>query len=199
MGSMQPAGLQAPSLRVLAVGRQTYYKGFHFLIEAAAKTTGVHIGLVGHGEQAIELRSLVTSLGIRDKVRFHGVLSDAELVEQMQACDCLCLPSTERSEAFGMVLLEAMYFGKTTVVSDVPGSGMGWIVDHGVTGIKVQPADADALAAAFKALASDRDKLAEMGQNGKYKFDREFAIESAIEPVIRIYEEIMRATTTARK
>ncbi len=195
----EPGNPQSSLLRVLAVGRQTYYKGFRYLIEAAARVAGVHIILVGDGDQAVELRELARTLGVCDKVSFRGVLSDVKLVEEIQACDCLCLPSIERSEAFGLVLLEAMYFGKATVISDVPGSGMGWIVDQDVTGLKVEPADADALATAFEALTADRDKLVEMGQNGKCKFDRVFAISNAIEPMINMYEKILHLTITSRE
>jgi len=177
-------------LQILAVGRLTYYKGFRYLIEAAARTSGIHINLVGHGEEADHLKTLVASLKLQDRVTFHGILSDAELASQMAECDCLCLPSIERTEAFGMVLLEAMYFGKATVISDVPGSGMGWIVDDGVTGIKVNPADSDALAEAFKRLATDRDELANMGQRGRKKFDKHFEINHAVEDLITIYRQI---------
>jgi rhamnosyl/mannosyltransferase len=117
-------------------------------------------------------------------------LSDADVAQQMSDCDCLCLPSIERTEAFGMVLLEAMYFGKATVISDVPGSGMGWIVDDGVTGIKVKPADSGALAAAFTRLNKDRDQLQRMGQGGRKKFDQQFEINHAVAGLIKVYEKI---------
>ena len=105
----------------------------------------------------------------------------------MATCDCLCLPSIERTEAFGMVLLEAMYFGKATVISDVDGSGMGWVVDDGITGIKVEPANAVALARALKQLATNREELADMGKRGKEKFDRQFEIGHAVEGLENIY------------
>jgi rhamnosyl/mannosyltransferase len=108
----------------------------------------------------------------------------------MSVCDCLCLPSIERTEAFGMVLLEAMYFGKATVISDVPGSGMGYIVDNGVTGIKLKPADADALAGAFRRLALDRGELARMGQRGKDKFEQQFDINHTVAGLVDIYQQI---------
>jgi len=176
-------------LQVLAVGRLTYYKGFRYLIEAAAQAPGIHINLVGHGEQADDLKALATSLNLQDRVTFHGKLSDAELAQQMADCDCLCLPSIERTEAFGMVLLEAMYFGKATVISDVVGSGMGWIVDDGVTGIKVKPEDAVSLASALKRLAENREELAVMGERGKEKFNRQFAINHAVEGLVETYQE----------
>ncbi len=177
------------ALQVLAVGRLTYYKGFRYLIEAAAQAPDIHINLVGHGDQAEQLKSLVTSLNLQDRVTFHGILSDDELAQKMADCDCLCLPSIERTEAFGMVLLEAMYFGKATVISDVEGSGMGWVVDDGITGIKVKPADADALAKALNRLVADREELAGMGQRGKEKFDQQFEINHAVEGLVEIYQQ----------
>ena len=181
-----------PQLQVLAVGRLTYYKGFAYLIEAAAQAQDIHINLVGAGDQAEQLKALTASLKLQDRVTFHGILSDAELARKMAECDCLCLPSIERTEAFGMVLLEAMYFGKATVISDVDGSGMGWVVDDGITGIKVEPADADALASALKRLATNREELADMGRRGKEKFDRQFEIGHAAEGLENIYQNIAR-------
>ena len=177
-------------LNVLAIGRLTYYKGFRYLIEAAAKLENICVDLVGHGDQEKELKELTISLNIQDRVSFHGVLSDAELSQQMQKCDCVCLPSIERTEAFGMVLLEAMYFGKATVVGNVAGSGMGWIVEDGITGIKVKPADADALVEAFRRLSEDRTELEEMGKRGKEKFHQCFAIDHAIEGLIDVYQKV---------
>lgn len=177
-------------LQVLAVGRLTYYKGFRYLIEAAALTPGIEINLVGNGDQETQLKSLVASLKLQDRVTFHSDLSDAELARQMEMCDCLCLPSIERTEAFGMVLLEAMYFGKATIISDVEGSGMGWVVDHEITGLKVRPADPDALATALNRLANNRDELISMGRQGKEKFDRQFEINQAVAGLENIYQQV---------
>ena len=162
----------------------------------------LQLDLVGDGEQAPELRALAASLNLQDRVTFHGMTDDRELARLLTQCDCLCLPSierteafglpsVERSEAFGIVLLEAMCFGKATVVSDVPGSGMGWIVEHGVTGLKVAPADVSALAEAFRQLAADRPKLEEMGRRGKEKFDRMFEINHAAEGVVDTYRAVL--------
>ena len=181
--------LEPGQLRVLAVGRLTYYKGFNYLIEAATHAPGIYIDLIGDGDQAENLKSLTDSLMLQDRVNFHGVLSDAELAQKMSECDCLCLPSIERTEAFGMVLLEAMYFGKATVISNVEGSGMGSVVDNDITGIKVRPRDAKALAHAFMRLAGDHQKLDSMGQRGKKKFEHQFEINHAVENLVNIYQQ----------
>ena len=178
------------TLQVLAVGRLTYYKGFRYLIEAAAQAPNIHINLVGLGEQEEQLKTLATSLKLQDRVTFHGSVNDTELARQMENCDCLCLPSIERTEAFGMVLLEAMFFGKATIIGDVEGSGMGWVVDDDITGIKVQPENSDDLAKALNRLATNREELLRMGQQGKKKFDQHFEINHAVEGLVDIYREI---------
>jgi glycosyltransferase involved in cell wall biosynthesis len=178
-------------LRVLAIGRFTYYKGFEYLLRAAAEAERVEVHLVGDGELRRPLEQLAGELGIADRVTFHGQLSSEALSGQYAACDCVCLPSIERTEAFGLVLLEAMYFGKATVISEVPGSGMGWIVDHGVTGLKVPPADAGALAAAFRQLQTDRATLARFGESGRTKFDQQFHICKAAAGMIEVYSRML--------
>ena len=180
-------------LSVLAIGRFTYYKGFRYLIEAAAKVPNVFVNLVGHGQQDKLLKNLVASLRLQDRVRFHHFLSDRELAHKMAQCDCFCLPSIERTEAFGLVLLEAMYFGKATVIGNVKGSGMGFIVDDGVTGVKVNPADSDALAKAFIELDEDREKLARLGRNGKEKYHRCFEIDRTVDDLIRVYNQAIES------
>ena len=180
-------------LRVLAVGRLTYYKGFEYLIRAASMTPDAVFHLVGSGELENSLKRLATDLDVLDRVIFHGKVPAEQLAEQYSSCDCLCLPSIERTEAFGLVLLEAMYFGKATVISDVPGSGMGWIVDDGITGLKVPIADAGALAAAFRHLQADRDNLARLGANGRREFDRQFDIRQSSDAIADVYTEVLQA------
>lgn len=184
------------ALRVLAIGRLTYYKGFRYLIEAAALAPHIRVHIVGAGDQEHDLKALSTSLNLGEQVIFHGVLDDRQLALQISLCDCICLPSVERTEAFGMVLLEAQSFAKATVISEVPGSGMGWIVDDSVTGLKVPPADAQALAGAFQKLDKDREVLKEMGRNGKLKFEKEFEINQAIVGLISVYQQVLQARRT---
>jgi rhamnosyl/mannosyltransferase len=191
-GNLAPVGVdatrtEAARLRVLAIGRLTYYKGFEYLVRAAAENPDVDVRIVGDGDLAGYLADLAGKLGGARRVSFTGQLSDSELAREYLACDCFCLPSIERTEAFGLVLLEAMYFSRATIVSDVPGSGMGWIVEDGVTGLKVPVADATALAAAFRQLRADRDNLARLGTGGRRKFDRLFHIQKSASEVARLY------------
>ena len=76
---------------------------------------------------------------------------------------------------------------------------MGWVVDDNVTGIKVNPADADALAGAFRRLAADRKELADLGQRGREKFDQQFEINHAVEGLVKIYQQVKPTNTGNRQ
>jgi rhamnosyl/mannosyltransferase len=192
--SALPAGERRGGLRLLYVGRLTYYKGVRFLLDALSKVDNVTLDLVGGGEEETGLRALAASLGLEARAHFHGPLPDRELAGLMAGCDCLCLPSIERTEAFGLVLAEAMFFGKATLIGDVPGSGMGWIVDQERTGLKVPPADTEALAGALRLLRDNPDKTVRMGAEGRRKFESMFDINAAAVPVWDIYRSVLEGS-----
>ena len=186
-----PAKTETEPLRVLAIGRLTYYKGFEYLIQATAGVADVVVHLVGTGDEEIKLKALARKLGLEHRIFHHGRLTPEQLAQQFLACDCLCLPSLERTEAFGMVLLEAMYCGKATLVSDVHGSGMGWVVENNKTGLKVPPKNVQKLTDGLKQLQGDHDKMRIFGEQGRQKFDREFHIDRSAARVAEVYEKAL--------
>ncbi|GAB3282021.1 glycosyltransferase [Parahaliea aestuarii] len=180
-----------PALKVLAVGRLTYYKGFEFLLRAASTVEEVRVDLVGSGELAGSLQDLARELGVEERVTFHSEVSGEELQSLLGACDLVCLPSIERSEAFGLVLLEAMYFRKATVASKVPGSGMSWVVTAGETGELCEPGNADDLAGQLRNLAADRDKIRRLGLAGRKRFDQLFHIDQSAAALLAEFTGIL--------
>jgi rhamnosyl/mannosyltransferase len=178
-------------MRVLAIGRLTYYKGIEYLIRAAAENENIEVHLVGKGDREAKLKALTRELKLEKRVIFHGHLPNEQLATQFSACDCLCLPSIERTEAFGMVLLEAMYYGKATVICNVPGSGMGWVVDDGVNGMHVPPENSGALADSIRNLQQNRVKILRLGENGRQKFDRQFHIDKSATGVSELYKSVL--------
>lgn len=102
-----------------------YFKGVPVLLEAiqATKASGFDMQalLVGDGDLRTTLEQKALFLGISDRVRFVGHVSDEELPRYYNAADLLVLPSINRGEAFGMVLLEAIASGVPVVATDIPG------------------------------------------------------------------------------
>ncbi|WP_457666880.1 glycosyltransferase, partial [Thiolapillus sp.] len=179
------------ALKVLAVGRLTYYKGFDYLIRALVPLENIQLVIVGNGERQGDLQCLVEENKLSEKVKLVGKQTDEQLFHWLETCDCLCLPSIERTEAFGMVLLEAAQAGKPAVVTSVEGSGMSWVVKNGTTGLVVPPADAAALAAALEHLDQHKTECKEMGIRAAKRFATMFRIEAIEKQVSDLYDDIL--------
>ncbi|MEE9418514.1 MAG: glycosyltransferase [Desulfatiglandaceae bacterium] len=178
--------------RVLAIGRLTYYKGHEVLIQAAVRIPDVRVFIVGEGERRPRLERLVKELGLQERVTLPGLLEESRLHALLATCDCLCLPSIERTEAFGLVLLEAMKYARPVVVSDVPGSGIGWVVRHGKTGLLVRPGDPGELGKALEVMGGMSGLREGMGRAAKERFDEVFQIDQVAQEIAVMYQDILR-------
>ena len=173
----------------LCVGRLTYYKGHEFLIRAFSilKHETLPLTIVGDGEERAKLKQIVNELGLQNRVRFLGQVDDATLNALIANCDFLVLPSIERTEAFGLVLLEAMRASKACVCTDVAGSGMSNVVQHEETGLVVSHSDAEALAQAIDYLATNPRANNEFGIQGRKRFLKQYQVQCVEEQVRAIY------------
>jgi glycosyltransferase involved in cell wall biosynthesis len=182
-----PAGT---GIRVLAVGRLSHYKGFDVLIDALAKTPNARVLLVGEGECDASLRAHAVERGVASRIRFAGGLDDAALLSAYASADAFALPSLNRGEAFGMVLLEAMRARLAIVASAIPGSGVGEVVADDETGLLVPPRNADALTAALTKL-DDPALRTRLGDAGRLRFERRFTLERSAEQWLALYRELV--------
>lgn len=174
----------------LCVGRLTYYKGHKYLIKAMAKIDDEKLVLtiVGEGDERNKLEAMVRELGLTDKVRFLGQVSDEMLYSLIVHCRFLVLPSIERTEAFGLVLLEAMRAGKACICTDVTGSGMSNVVEHEKTGIVVKHANTEALTQALLQLSENEEQTSKLGKNGRMRFLTQFKVDEIEKLVRAIYQ-----------
>ena len=106
---------------VLAVGRLVHKKGFDVLLRAFAqvKDAGLHLKIIGDGEERANLQALANDLGLGARVEFCGARSHAETISAMAQCRMLIIPS--RLEPFGIVAIEAMALGKPVAAARVGG------------------------------------------------------------------------------
>jgi glycosyltransferase involved in cell wall biosynthesis len=200
IGAAAPAAPDAPAwpaggLRLLAVGRLSYYKGFDVLLDALARVPAASLLLIGDGELAAPLRAQVARLGLGARVRFAGKVDDATLEAAYRACDLFCLPSIDRAEAFGIVLLEAMRAGRALLASDIPGSGVGSVVRAGETGELVPPRDVEALAKALAGFAAEPAKLAAYGSAARHCWERDYRIDAVTQQWTALYRDVLAAPT----
>jgi len=181
---------QTGRIRIISVGRLTYYKGHEVLIKAAADLPEAHIVIVGEGDRKEHLGGLIRELGLGGRVELTGFVPDEKLRALLATSDLFCLPSIERTEAFGLVLLEAMRYAKPVVASDVSGSGMGWIIGHMETGLLVKPGDVDDLARALQLLCQKPGLRERMAEAGRKRFNAVFRIDQVAAKISSLYLEV---------
>jgi glycosyltransferase involved in cell wall biosynthesis len=182
-----PAG---NGLRLLAVGRLSHYKGFDVLIDALAKTRDARLVLVGEGECAATLRARAVGRNVAERIHFAGGLDEAGLLAAYAAADAFVLPSLNRGEAFGLVLLEAMRAHLAVIASAIVGSGVGEVVVDEGTGLLVRPHDADALASAIDRF-NDAALRERMGAAGRQRWAERFTLERSAQRVLASYRGLI--------
>lgn len=175
---------------VLFVGRFRYYKGLDCLVEALRLVPAARLALVGDGPEGPRLRRLVAEYGLGSRVAFLGALPDEELPALYRAADVYVLPATERSEAFGISLLQAMAAGLPVVTTEL-GTGTSHVNRHGETGLVVPPRDPGALAAALAELLADPQRRRAMGAAGRRRVEAEFTLDRMVAEVLRVYREVL--------
>ena len=146
----------------LAVGRLVYYKGLENAIRALAAVPG-KLMIGGEGPLGGPLRRLAAEVGVADRVLWGGRLNEEQLVGAYHAATALWFPSNARSEAFGLVQVEAMASGCPVINAAIPASGVAWVSRHEETGLTVPVNDPAALARAANCLLREpglRDRLA---------------------------------------
>jgi len=119
-----------------------------------------------------------------ERVHFLGEVADDELPAYYQAADLFVLPASHRSEAFGVVQLEAMA-ASTPVVSTALGTGTSFVNQDGVTGFVVPPRNAEALARAVNRLLADSELRRSMGDAGRRRVLGHFTVDRMVDGVIR--------------
>jgi len=160
------------------------------LIEASQFLKDDTVVLIAGGGPLYEtLKNKIEKLNLKDKVLLLGRVNNVSVY--MKNCDIFCLPSISRNEAFGLVLVEALYFGKPLVTTSVEGSGMNYVNKHNETGLVVPPKNSKALAEAINTILSN-EKLYEKFLKNAFERFKEFEIDSVADKIIEVYEMVLK-------
>jgi rhamnosyl/mannosyltransferase len=170
---------------ILFIGKFRYYKGLHVFIEAIKQVNGKLL-MIGEGYLEEDLKKQVAANELDGKVTFLGELPDHDATAFLRACDVFVLPSVERSEAFGIVQLEAMACGKPVICTEL-GTGTTFINQHQKTGIVVEPNNPDALANAINLLLDNPDLRKQYGQAGFKRVEKYFSVDRMINDLNAVY------------
>lgn len=172
---------------VLGVGRLIYYKGFDHLIRAMKRVDGSLL-IVGEGPLRGALELEAEKAGLGGRVAFLGDVED--VVPYYHAADVFALSSVARSEAFGIVQLEAMACRKPVVNTRLD-SGVTFVSVDGMTGLTVPPGDAGELAGALNGLLGDPTLSAKYGRAARLRVESEFSLEVMTRRTLHLYQEVM--------
>jgi len=175
---------------VLFVGSLVYYKGLEILLQAAKIVDcNPQFLLIGTGPLENKLKSMAKELEIESSVHFFGEVDDETLRAAYHACDIFCLPSTYRSEAFGIVQLEAFAAEKPVISTNLK-SGVPYVNLDEKTGIIVPPGDAKRLAEAITKLLNSEEKRKEFGKAAFKRVSSEFSADKMASETLKVYNNL---------
>ena len=168
-----------------------YFKGVDVLLQALKilQIEGIDVQAVLVGDGKLRKRYVIKAkgYGIEQHVLFVGRVEDNILPMYYNMADLAVLPSTDRGEAFGMVLLEAMASGVPVVASDIP--GVRSVARDG--GSVVSPNDAGALAEAIAGFFRDDQERVRLGVLARRTVEEKYAWESIIDQLEGWYTELV--------
>ncbi len=172
---------------VLFVGILRYYKGLHVLIDAMERVEGKLL-IVGDGPLLPELISYAQQKNYADRIVFLGQVES--VTPYYYAADVFCLPSIYRSEAFGMVLIEAAACGLPLISTEL-GTGTSYINRDGVTGLVAPPNDANALADALREILGSQSLRNRYGAAARRRAAELFTQEDMGKNILNIYHQAL--------
>ena len=174
---------------VFFCGVHRYYKGLPWLVRAA-RDIRARVVIAGDGPERPALLALAKELGV--DIEFPGRLTHEELVAHLYGCAVVAFPSCERSEAFGLSILEAHACGRPVVATRL-GTGVEFVNEDGRTGLNVPPKDAGALADAINRLLEDADAREAMGAYARERVKAVFDAETLARTEFELYEQVLTA------
>ena len=174
---LKPVGTEAGHLMTLS--RMVGTKGLDVLIDAMQQVDG-KLMMCGDGPIRPKLQKQVERLKLQDKITLPGKVSEAEKERLMSSCQAFIVPST--FEAFGIVAVEAMAYGRPVIASRT--GGLTEVVGEG--GILVPPGDSEALAEALKKMLADKKLRDDLGVKARERAAL-YSWERATEGMMRCY------------
>ena len=165
-------------LFVGALDKAHYFKGLENLLKALAivikdqKLNATILKIVGRGNLLSYYKNCALKLGLGKNVKFYEHVDDSKLVDFYNYCDCLVLPSINKGEAFGLVLLEAMACSRPVITSNLP--GVRSVFKSGREGLLVKPNDVNDLANKIQAILNDKKLAEKMGLAGRALVEKKY-------------------------
>ncbi len=182
---------------LLFVGRLIEYKGLKYLIRSMKNVVNevdnnVVLLIVGDGPLFNELKKIVNELNLNHHVIFTGNIPSKERNALYKISDIVILPSINKGEAFGLSLLEGMYFSKPLVSTNIRGSGVNFVNIDKVTGFVVQPRNHAELAEKIIILLKNKNIRKKFGKNARKRYLDVFSQRKMLFKTLKIYQKLIK-------
>ncbi|STO97508.1 glycosyltransferase [Helicobacter canis] len=168
---------------IFALGRLAQNKGFIYLVQSAQYLPDeyeIHIG--GDGALHSKLEALINEHKLSHKVKLLGRITRDKLAKHYQQCHIFVLPSIQ--ESYGVVLLEAMSFGKPIISTKLSPSGSDYVNAHNISGIVVPPKSPAAIAQAIREIERDYERFS---RDARARFLQLFTSEKMLDSIYELY------------
>lgn len=178
---------------ILYLGRLSYYKGIDVLLKAyEIADTNMELRIVGGGDKEIAARvSEQCKITKKNIVFVNSFVTEEEKNQLFKNCSFFVLPSIAASEAFAIIQLEAMIYGKAVINTNLP-TGVPYVSVHNSTGLTVTPNDHMALANAIDQLALDTNLRKKLGEKGHERVVSKFSDHVIIRKLEELYLEMVK-------
>jgi glycogen(starch) synthase len=191
-----PPPLESP--RLLCVGRlATDEKGFDLALAALARIASryprLRLTIAGDGDERARLAHIAEELGVADRVDFLGWVNPA-LVPAVIAQSTLVLVPSRIEEGFGLTVLQAGQLERPVIAARV--GGLPEVVEHGETGLLIDPEDSGALARAIALVLDDPPRLLAMGAAARQRAVTAFSWDEHITAYDRLIRDLAARRAT---
>lgn len=177
---------------IFSLGRLVEYKGFEYLIDAALHLPDDYVILIGGtGPLRAKLQTQIDASNLNDKVKLLGFIEDKDLPFYYDACSLFCLSSVFKTEAFGIVQIEAMSCSKPVIATIIPGSGTYWVNAHNESGLNIEPGNSQELANAIINITSDEHTYDRYCRGARRRYEQHFTYNKMIDNCLNIYNRVL--------
>lgn len=166
---------------IISMGRFVPRKGFDVLLRALAKTPDAYLWLLGDGEQRDNLHTLARDLGVLNRVRFAGWITDPR--PYVAASNVFAMASSH--EPLGNVILEA--WAQRVPVVSTRSEGPQWFMRESQNGLLVDLGDSDGFATSFRKILEDPALAMRLVEGGSAMLDETFSERAVVNAYLKLF------------